>query len=45
MHYLKMTDSQNQTPDSTELLGASPKFSEKYIDQSVHPTDIGTAEQ
>ena len=36
--------SDSQTP-SKEILGASPKFAEKFIDQSVQPTDIGIAEQ
>ena len=31
--------------DSQTPLGANPKFPEKYIDQSVLPTDIGIAEQ
>jgi len=31
--------------DSKTPLGANPKFPEKYIDQSVQPTDIGIAEQ
>jgi len=35
--------SDSQTPK--ELLGATPRFSEKYIDQSVQPTDINIADQ
>ncbi len=37
-----MSDSQTT---SKELLGATPRFPEKYIDQSVQPTDINIADQ